>query len=182
MSRTRSGLTALAATAVLALTPVGLGLTSAHAAPAAPATGSTAGIASGVKASDTDTVIRGTSALERGQAWHSPDGRTTLAMQTDGHVVLYHNGSAIWTAPGSYGIGNTLYMQADGNLVVYDAAMRPVWNSRTHSHPGAHLAIQNSGNLVVYQGGTPLWWSNHRPGTGPVDPPECRPTPHQLCP
>ncbi|MGE7391502.1 hypothetical protein ACQKM2_39140 [Streptomyces sp. NPDC004126] len=130
-----------------------------------------------------DTIIQGTSMLARGQAWYSPDGRTMLAMQGDGHAVLYHDGAAIWTARGSYGVGNQLYMQADGNLVVYDAAMRPVWNSQTHYHPGAHLAIQNSGNMVVYYGSTPLWWSNFRPG-GPGDPeePECRPRPNQLCP
>ncbi len=131
------------------------------------------------------TVVQGTTGLSRGQSWSSPDGSTVLYQQYDGHVVLYKNNVAIWTAVGTYGVGSYLYMQADGNLVAYDAAMRAVWNSRTPYHPGAYLAIQNGGNLAVYYGSTPIWWSNYRPGggTGPIDPdPECTPTPHRLCP
>ncbi|MFJ6518290.1 hypothetical protein ACIQJ4_08530 [Streptomyces filamentosus] len=162
-----------------ALAAVGLLAGPAAAAPAGTPPAARTAVASAAG----DTVIQGTSVLARGQAWYSPDGRTMLAMQGDGHAVLYHDGAAIWTARGSYGVGNELYMQADGNLVVYDAGMRPVWNSQTHSHPGAHLAIQNSGNMVVYYGSTPLWWSNFRPG-GPGDPeePECQPLPGRLCP
>ncbi|GHB08722.1 hypothetical protein ACIQRS_25825 [Streptomyces termitum] len=169
--------TAVAVGAALAV--AGLLAGPAAAAPAA-APASTATVAA---ASAGDTIIRGTSMLARGEAWYSPDGRTMLAMQGDGHAVLYHDGVAIWTARGSYGVGNQLYMQADGNLVVYDAGMRAVWNSQTHSHTGAYLAVQNAGNLVVYYGSTPLWWSNFRPG-GPGDPedPGCLPRPGRLCP
>ncbi|WP_406110349.1 hypothetical protein [Kitasatospora purpeofusca] len=165
-----------------------LGGTAAQAADGAPAAGAPAAAAPAVAAapaSDADqTVIQGTTGLSRGQSWSSPDGSTVLYQQYDGHVVLYKNNVAIWTAVGTYGVGSYLYMQADGNLVAYDAAMRAVWNSRTPYHPGAYLAIQNGGNLAVYYGGTPIWWSNYRPGgTGPIDPdPECTPTPHRLCP
>ncbi|MEW2137245.1 hypothetical protein AB0892_11670 [Streptomyces sp. NPDC005409] len=176
MNRARIRPALLAAAAVLALVPAGLGVTAAQAAPqAAPAV--TAAVSS-----DTETVITGTTGLNRGEAWYSPDRRTMLVQQYDGHVVLYRDNVAIWTAAGSYGYGNTFYMQADGNLVSYDAAMRPLWNSRTDHHWGAHLAIQNGGNMVVYYGSTPLWWSNFRPG-GPVDPgDDCSPTPGRLCP
>lgn len=179
MNRARLRLTVLASSAVLALATAGLGAAAAQAAPAPAAISATAPAAS----SDTQTVIYGTSGLNRGEAWYSPDRRTMLIQQYDGHVVLYRDNVAIWTAVGSYGYGTTFYMQADGNLVSYDAAMRPLWNSATDHHWGAYLAIQNSGNLVVYSGTTPLWWSNFRPG-GPVDPgdDECHPTPHQLCP
>ncbi|MFD7094638.1 hypothetical protein [Streptomyces xanthophaeus] len=182
MNRARIRPALLAAAAVLALVPAGLGVTAAQAAPhsapqAAPAA------ASATVSSDTETIITGTAGLNRGEAWYSPDRQTVLVQQTDGHVVLYHQGRAIWTAVGSYGYGNTFYMQADGNLVSYDAAMRPLWNSGTHRHPGAHLAVQNGGNIAVYYGGTPIWWSNYRPG-GPVDPDpgECHPRPNHLCP
>ncbi|MFF2348241.1 hypothetical protein ACFVVL_00540 [Kitasatospora sp. NPDC058115] len=155
----------------------------AQAADGAPAAGDPAATAAAAPAavSDADqTVIHGTAGLNRGESWSSPDGTTVLYQQWDGHVVLYKNNVAIWTAVGTYGVGTYLYMQADGNLVAYDAAMRAVWNSRTPYHPGAYLAVQNSGNLVIYAGSTPIWWSNYRPGgTGPVDP-ECRPG--RLCP
>ncbi|MFE7559996.1 hypothetical protein [Kitasatospora sp. NPDC057500] len=160
----------------------------AQAADGAPAPAVTAAApAAAAPASDADqTVIRATAGLSRGQSWSSPDGSTVLHQQYDGHVVLYKNGVAIWTAVGTYGVGTYFYVQDDGNLTAYDAAWRPLWESRTGRHPGAYLAIQNGGNLVVYYGGTPLWWSNYRPGggTGPIDPtdPECIPTTHQLCP
>ncbi|WP_380283675.1 hypothetical protein [Kitasatospora purpeofusca] len=149
----------------------------AHAADGAPAASAPAAAAAVSDANQ--TVIYGTAGLNRGESWSSPDGSTVLYQQWDGHVVLYKNNVAIWTAVGTYGVGTYLYMQADGNLVAYDAGMRAVWNSRTPYHPGAYLAIQNSGNLVIYSGSTPLWWSNYRPGGDPTDP-ECRPG--RLCP
>ncbi|MEV6972505.1 hypothetical protein [Kitasatospora sp. NPDC093806] len=150
----------------------------------APAIIATAPAAPAAVSDGTQTIIRATAGLSRGQSWSSPDGSTVLSQQYDGHVVLYRNGVAIWTAVGTYGLGTYFYVQDDGNLTAYDAAWRPLWESRTGRHPGAYLAIQNAGNLVVYYGSTPLWWSNFRPGTtGPIDPdPECTPTTHQLCP
>ncbi|WP_316527764.1 hypothetical protein [Kitasatospora brasiliensis] len=159
----------------------------AQAAPAAGTAASTAAVTT-VAAAVSDgnqTVVQPNSGLGRGQGWGSPDGSTAVFQQNDGHVVLYHNGVAIWTAVGTYGIGTSFFMQGDGNLVAYDAAMRPLWNSKTAGHPGAYLAIQNSGNMVVYSGSTPLWWSNFNPnGSGPVDPgpDDCIPTPNRRCP
>ncbi len=92
-------------------------------------------------------------------------------------MVLYKNGVAIWTAVGTYGLGSSFYVQADGNLTAYDAAMHPLWESRTAGHPGAYLAVQNGGNLVVYYSQRALWWSNYRPADAD---PECRPG--RLCP
>ncbi|MGG8408080.1 hypothetical protein ACM614_16450 [Streptomyces sp. 12297] len=176
MNRVRIRPALLATAIILTLVPAGLGATAAQASPA------TATVAAAAVSSDTETIITGTTGLNRGEAWYSPDRRTMLIQQYDGHVVLYRDNVAIWTATGSYGYGNTFYMQADGNLVSYDAAMRPLWNSGTNYHPGAYLAVQNGGNLVVYQGSTPLWWSNFRPG-GPVDPgDDCTPKPGRLCP
>ncbi|MFJ9458576.1 hypothetical protein ACIRST_26225 [Kitasatospora sp. NPDC101447] len=171
-------------TALIAAGLLGGPAQAAHAVPVADTTVTAPASASASAVSDADqTVIQATAGLTRGQSWSSPDGSTVLWQQTDGHVVLYHNGVAIWTAVGTYGVGTYFYVQADGNLTAYDAAWRPLWESRTGRHPGAYLAIQNGGNLVVYYGNTPLWWSNYRPGSGPVDPdPECTPTPHRLCP
>ncbi|MFI8102138.1 hypothetical protein [Streptomyces sp. NPDC086023] len=177
MNRTRLRLAVLTATAVLALAPAGLGAATAHAAGAPARTAATATV------NGTETIIQGNSGLTRGQSWSSPDGNTSLVQQTDGHVVLYHHGTAIWTARGTYGVGTYFYMQGDGNLVAYDAAWRPLWNSGTAGRPGAYLAVSNEGNLIVYSSAsTPLWWSNFRPG-GPVDPPDdCYPKPGRLCP
>jgi hypothetical protein len=48
-------------------------------------------------------------------------------------------------------------MQGDGNLVMYNAADRPVWASNTAGHYDAFLVVQNDGNVVIYDGGRPIW-------------------------
>ncbi|WP_328958170.1 hypothetical protein [Kitasatospora purpeofusca] len=147
-------------------------------APAASGPAATAVSAAAAAVSNTDqTVIRATAGLSPGQSWSSPDGSTVLFQQYDGHVVLYKNNVPIWTAVGTYGLGSYFYVQADGNLTAYDAAWRPLWESRTAGHPGAYLAVQNGGNLVVYYNQRALWWSNYRPADAD---PEC--LPGRLCP
>ena len=47
-----------------------------------------------------------------------------------------------------------LYMQGDGNLVLYDEAQshKALWASNTDGQPGLHAAMQTDGNLVLYAG------------------------------
>ncbi|WP_436536220.1 hypothetical protein [Actinoplanes sp. HUAS TT8] len=53
--------------------------------------------------------------------------------------------------------GNSLVMQADGNLVLYDAAGVTVTSTRTDGHDGAVLVLGADGSLRIdYNGGT-LW-------------------------
>ncbi|MBN8232182.1 hypothetical protein JYK02_32175 [Corallococcus macrosporus] len=55
---------------------------------------------------------------------------------------------------GGYG----LYMQGDGNLVIYTGLMRPLWHTSTGGQPGSSLAVQNDGNVVIYSPqGQALW-------------------------
>jgi hypothetical protein len=50
-----------------------------------------------------------------------------------------------------------LYMQADGNLVLYQDQAVALWSSGTAGHPGAFAAFQSDGNFVVYApGNVPL--------------------------
>jgi hypothetical protein len=76
--------------------------------------------------------------LGRGQARTSCDGRVTLAHQ------------------------------ADGNVVVYDAARggRAMWSTGTHGRVTTALVMQGDGNFVLYNGGQALWASgtHGRPG------------------
>jgi hypothetical protein len=49
-------------------------------------------------------------------------------------------------------------MQADGNLVVYNADATPVWASNTAGNPGSRLIVQDDGNVVIYApDGIPIW-------------------------
>jgi hypothetical protein len=98
--------------------------------------------------------------LRAGQSLVSPGGQYTLAMQTDGNLVVSGNGCQIW-ASGTAGTGsaNDLAMQDDGNLVIYTSAGNVVWASGTAGTGSAnHLALQGDGNLVVStSAGTPVW-------------------------
>jgi hypothetical protein len=90
---------------------------------------------------------------------YSYDGRFNLSMQRDGDLALYFGSTRLWdTGTNS---GARVNMQGDGNLVVYDAAGNPLWDSGTWGNPGAHLALNNEGNLIIYAtNGAVLWTSN----------------------
>ncbi|MFJ9846809.1 hypothetical protein ACIRYZ_41535 [Kitasatospora sp. NPDC101155] len=120
-------------------------------------------------------VVAG-SILNWNQSWTTPSGRTVLTMQTDGNVVLYKDGAAIW-ASWTVGTGHHLSMQGDGNLVVYNWGNSPVWSSGTAGSPGAVLSIQE-GNMAIFQGDRPLWYTNFPPRLINT----CQPYPHYVCP
>lgn len=97
--------------------------------------------------------------LTAGQSIKSPNGKYTLFMQTDGNFVLYGPAGATWAA-GTQGAGNYAAMQADGNLVVYSSQGAPKWYSGTWEQPGASLSLQDDGNLVLYKSGAAVWHTN----------------------
>jgi hypothetical protein len=120
------------------------------------------------------TIISGVSAFALWGGAHFEQGNyvyvefsnglsSTLTMQTDGNLVLYHGGNcnyhAVWA---SNTVTRGLYatMQGDGNLVVYNGSAS--FASNTSGNPNAYLAIQSDGNLVIYKAGTitPIWTSN----------------------
>jgi len=99
--------------------------------------------------------------LVAGQSYASCDGRFSLAMQTDGNLVLYHNGAgALWATHSDGTDGFAAVMQGDGNFVLYGKHSNALWDSKTPGHGGATLVVQDDGNLVVYSGSTPLWNSH----------------------
>ncbi len=106
-------------------------------------------------------------ALGPGQSVSSCDGRFALVMQTDGNVVEYAHGEALWATGTSGKNGYMFAMQSDGNLVLYDAGSCPLWASNTGGNPGATFAVQSDGNLVVYSSSGKALWSS---GTGPIAP------------
>jgi GH25 family lysozyme M1 (1,4-beta-N-acetylmuramidase) len=106
-------------------------------------------------------IIHGGDGLTAPESFSSPSGKYSLAMQSDGNLVLYHNGvGAIWTTATSGSEGYVAVIQTDGNFVLYDRHGKALWNAGTGGHPGAELAVQDDGNLVVYSGSTALWNSH----------------------
>ena len=90
-------------------------------------------------------------AIENGSSLKSMNGDYTLAMQTDGHLVLYCKGNAIWWS-GTHGkiVSGGLTFQTDGNLVLYDPDGNPLWNSETYGTDASKMVMQDDGNFVLY--------------------------------
>ncbi|MEU3283278.1 hypothetical protein [Streptomyces antibioticus] len=104
--------------------------------------------------------ITGDSTLCKNQKWTSNDGRTNLYMQSDGNLVLYKSGRPAW-ATNTVGSGDCVIFQRDGNLVLYDRDGKAIWASNTDGMVGIWLAVQNDGNVVAYSGaGHPTWATN----------------------
>jgi hypothetical protein len=84
----------------------------------------------------------------------SADGRYTLWLQGDGNLVLYGPSGAIWA---NYRNSDMLVMQPDGNLVTYTYNGVATWSSGTHGTGANQLIVQNDGNLVIYAPNRAVW-------------------------
>jgi hypothetical protein len=80
--------------------------------------------------------------------------------------------SSKWDYQGVYGSGHSpqlyggnantvLYMQADGNCVMFNdsgGTNDPIWATHTEGNDDAYLRVQDDGNVVVYTAlNAPLW-------------------------
>lgn len=102
----------------------------------------------------------------------SPDRSSQLLMQSDGNLVLYNRGRALWSTRTNGNPGAHFVVQSDGNMVVYSAAGSALWNSGTNraGQNAFGLMVQNDRNMVEYQisalGGfprpVPIWATNTR--------------------
>ena len=72
-------------------------------------------------------------------------------MQTDGNLVLYCKGNALWSSEtDGKTVSGGLVFQADGNLVLYDPEGTPLWDYGTLDTEGSKMVLQDDGNLVLY--------------------------------
>ena len=97
----------------------------------------------------------------------SNSGRYQLIYQSDGNLVLYDAGIALWSTYTNGRTPGVVEMQSDGNLVLYDGSGAPVWASGTAGYDGALLAVQNDGNVVIYSEGVAVWATHTVQGTSP---------------
>lgn len=96
------------------------------------------------------------------------DGPYTMAMQTDGNLVLYANGNqALWQSHTYNNPGSDVVMQTDGNLVVYTPDGQALWQSGTYNQPGDHLVVQSDGNAVIYTPSGQARWATNTVQTPP---------------
>ncbi len=131
----------------------------------------------------------GTLVLRNGyvKSWSKGTGGTKLAMQTDGNLVLYKNGTPLWNTVTNGNPGARLILQTDGNMVVYGSDDAVLWSSYTVTRPSFldqvttgientklfigqsmetadrkyRLILQSDGNLVLYSP-TRAIWANYK--------------------
>jgi hypothetical protein len=91
----------------------------------------------------------------------SCDGTHSLALRTDGNLVLSHGIFMTWQSNTRGSASVMAPMQGDGNFLLrrgLDGGADAPFVTNTFGHPGAFLAVQNDGNLVIYDvRGTPIW-------------------------
>jgi subtilisin family serine protease len=96
--------------------------------------------------------------LYSGQYLRSDLGNHELLMQSDGNLVHYQRGKALWAA-GLGGIpGNWAIMQYDGNFVIYNSSGQPLWATNTGGSAATHLVMQDDGNIVLYGPNGSVFW------------------------
>ncbi len=112
------------------------------------------------QSADPNNTLTAGETLTSGQYLLSPDLHNVFAMQTDGNVVLYNDGTPSWNS-GTHGYRiSELIMQGDGNLVLYGTDGVADWSSGTAGNPGAYFVLQTDGSAIIYsQSGTALWSS-----------------------
>lgn len=100
------------------------------------------------------------------QSIQSGNGTYRLTMQSDGNLVLYSSGKAIWSSKTCGENPQCAIMQSDGNFVFYNKSMRAKWasNTRADANLNSHLIIQNDGNLVIYNPAGHAIWASHTNG------------------
>lgn len=107
--------------------------------------------------------VSGTS-LSSGQTVVSPNKQYTAIMQSDGNLVLYGNGRALWSTRTAGNPGSRFTAQSDGNAVIYSASGKALWNTRTNGEGTApKFEVLSTGELdLVSTVGTT--WQAIQPG------------------
>ncbi|GAA0524202.1 hypothetical protein GCM10010172_00760 [Paractinoplanes ferrugineus] len=94
-------------------------------------------------------VLAANQTLHESEGLHSSDGRFYLWMQADGNFVLYDNGVAVWETNTDGNPGSSVVMQADGNLVVYKPDETPIWHTNTWGTTADRLVLYDNGDLLL---------------------------------
>ena len=124
--------------------------------------------------------------LASGATIYSWDDHSSLAMETNGNLVLSSSAPGAWTGTiASGGSGAYLVMGINGNLVLFNSSGGAVWASATSSEPyslvsggyytanstqNANLLLQNNGNLVILPAQGNALWSTTPVGSVPPAP------------
>lgn len=110
------------------------------------------------QASGVSSTLAVGATLHAGQRLSSPGGAWSLAMQTDGNLVLYGPTGPRWQSGTAERHADHLVMQADGNLVLYTAGGTSVWQANCPHVAGAQLVLGADGHArLITTNAIPLW-------------------------
>ncbi|MEI8050407.1 MAG: hypothetical protein WCI12_03135 [Actinomycetes bacterium] len=110
------------------------------------------------KAAPSRSSLRSGATLNAGGQLVSSSKAYTLAMQTDGNLVLYGPGGALWQSGTANSTATHLTMQSNGDLVVATASDVVVWSSHTSPGFGLRVRVVNAGAFeITTPGKIPVW-------------------------
>lgn len=81
-----------------------------------------------------------------------------LFWQSDGNLVLYHNGQPSGFSSNTVGSGRFIAFQDDGNLVIYDINHQPIWSTGTVGVSGPMLYLFSNGSLNLQDSNGNTHW------------------------
>lgn len=107
----------------------------------------------------TRTALNKGEELKKGEYLLSPDTNSVLTLQDDGNLVLLNNFLPVWSSQTTNRGGDRLIFQGDGNIVLYDKAMKPLWATSTDSTDTNRLDLQTDISLVAQKASGGVSWS-----------------------
>lgn len=96
--------------------------------------------------------------LTEGEYLRSDIGNYQLLMQSDGNLVLYQAGFALWETGTSGNPGAYVIFQSDGNLVVHASDGVPLWGTETWQTDASQLVLRDDGDLVLIGSNGHVYW------------------------
>jgi kumamolisin len=109
------------------------------------------------------TSVASPAVIPASYSLRSSSGQFELTMQTDGNLVEYGNGRALWSTK-TYQAGSSLRLLANGNLAVVDSSGTTRWSSGTSkAGSGVSLSLSNLGDVRLMKAGKVVW-HNKAPG------------------
>lgn len=102
--------------------------------------------------------------MKRGSSISSPNGKYRFTLQNDGNVVIYKGDAPIWAL--NRADIELIKIQADGNIVGYDAGNKAQWSSGSNGRGdnSSTLVMQDNGDLVLLKADKSVVWRSQTNG------------------
>jgi hypothetical protein len=102
--------------------------------------------------------------LFRDQGVRSCDGRTVFQHQSDGNVVLYHDGRRVAATDQFDSSTDRLTLEQDGNLVQTSRWGQRIWASDTPGHFGPRLVVRDDCDVQLLDSSGRAYWHTNTSG------------------